>query len=194
MKRAVLCHCWGGYPDFIWYPYFKSKLEEAEAGIQVDIPLMPDTDHPVFQNWLTSFSEAVGEVSEDQILIGHSLGCATVLRFLESLNRNQKVGGVVMVAGFLDDRGDAEINSFFKRDFNFETIALRSLRFVSIHSDNDPSLKPNYFKHSHIFLSKLKSKIVVIPDGGHFSMADNCFELPEVVDEVLNLVKCTRDA
>jgi predicted alpha/beta hydrolase family esterase len=117
--------------------------------------------------------------------------CAVLISiiFLESLSGNQNVGGVVMVAGFLDDRGDAEISSFFKREFNFETIALRSQRFVSIHSDNDPSLKPRYFKNSHIFLSKLKSKIVVIPDGGHFSLADNCFEFPEVVDEVINLVK-----
>ena len=187
MKRAVICHCLGGHPGFIWYPYLKTKLKET--GIKVDIPLMPDTDHPVIQSWLPSFSESVGEVGEDDFLIGHSLGCATVLRFLESLNSDQKVGGVVMVAGFFGRPGDAEISSFFKKEFNYETIATHSQRFVSIHSDNDPSLKPNYFKHSHIFLSKLKAKIIVIPDGGHFPMADNCFEFPEVVEEVLNLVK-----
>jgi len=54
MKRAVLCHCWGGYPEFIWYPYFKAKLKDA--GIKVDIPSMPDTDHPVVQNCLTSLN------------------------------------------------------------------------------------------------------------------------------------------
>jgi len=100
----------------------------------MDIPLMPDTDHPVVQSWLPSFSKAVGEIGEDDILIGHSLGCATVLRFLESLNGDQKVGGVVMVAGFLDDRGDTEISPFFKTEFNYETIGMRSHRFVSIHS------------------------------------------------------------
>jgi predicted alpha/beta hydrolase family esterase len=186
MKRAVLCHCWGGHPDFIWYPYLHSKLDEA--GIKVKIPSMPDTDHPVIQSWLPSFSKAVGEISEDDILIGHSLGCATVLRFLESLSEDQKVGGVIMVAGFLDDRGDSEISSFFKEEFNYEKLKMRSSRFVSIHSDNDPGLKPDYFKHSNVFLSKLKAKIIIIPDGGHFSIADNCFEFPEVVNEVVSLV------
>ena len=187
MKRAVLCHCWGGHPEFIWYPYLKTNLKEA--GIKVEIPVMPDTDHPIVQSWLPSFSKAVGEISEDDILIGHSLGCATVLRFLESLSEHQKVGGVIMVAGFLDDRGDSEISTFFKKEFNYERIRMHFHRFVSIHSDNDPSLKPNYLKHSYIFLSKLKAKIIIIPDGGHFSMADNCFEFPEVVNEVINLIK-----
>ena len=186
MKRAVLCHCWGGDPDFIWYPYLKTQLNAA--GITVEIPLMPDTDHPVLQSWLPSFSKAAGDVGADDILIGHSVGCATVLRFLESLSHDRKVGGVVMVAGFLDDRGDSEISSFFKEAFNYEKIRMRSSKFVSIHSDNDPALKPNYFKHADVFLSKLKAKIVIIPDGGHFSMADNCFALPEVVHEVIQLI------
>ena len=187
MKRVVLCHCWGGHPEFIWYPYLKTKLKDA--GIKVEIPIMPDTDHPIVQSWLPVFSKAVGTISEDVILIGHSVGCATVLRFLESLSENQKVGGVVMVAGFLDDRGDSEISSFFEEVFNYEKIKMGSNRFVSIHSDNDPSLKPNYFKHSNIFLSKLKAKIIIIPDGGHFSIADNYFEFPEIVNEVKNLIK-----
>jgi len=186
MQRVILCHCWGGHPEFIWYPYFREKLEAA--GIKVCIPTLPDTDHPMVQDWLPSFSEAAGKVGKDDILVGHSLGCATILRFLESLSEKQQVGGVVMVAGFLDDRGDAEISSFFKTEFRYETIAARSQRFVSLHSDNDPALKPNYFKHAYIFLSKLKAKVVVIPAGGHFTLADNCLVFPEVVDEVLSLV------
>ena len=157
--------------------------------MKVEIPLMPDTDHPVLQRWLPSFSKAVEEISEDDILIGHSVGCATVLRFLESLGEDQKVGCVLMVAGFLDDRGDSEISSFFNEEFNFEKLRMRSSSFVSIHSDNDPALKPNYFKHSNVFLSRLKAKIIIIPDGGHFSIADNCFEFPEVVNEVITLIK-----
>lgn len=185
MQRVILCHCWGGHPEFIWYPFFRKNLEAA--GIKVSIPILPDTDHPMAQRWLPSFSAAVGKVSKDDILVGHSLGAAAILRFLESLDGNQQVGGVVMVAGFLDDRGDAEINSFFTTDFNYESIAARSRRFVSIHSDNDPALKPDYFKHAHIFLSKLKAKVVVIPGGGHFSLVDNCLAFPEVVEEALNL-------
>ncbi len=42
-------------------------------------------------------------------------------------------------------------------------------------------------------MSKLKAKVIVIPDGGLFSLADNCFALSEVVDEVLNLVKGNED-
>ena len=44
-------------------------------------------------------------------------------------------------------------------------------------------------KHSSVFLSELKAKIIIIPDGGHFSVVDNCFEFPEVVNEVISLAK-----
>ena len=59
MKRAILCHCWGGHPEFIWYPFFRKKLEAA--GITVIIPALPDTDHPLADNCLV-FSEVVDEV------------------------------------------------------------------------------------------------------------------------------------
>ena len=157
MKRAVLCHCWGGNPEFIWYPYLKAKSKDA--GIKVIIPTMPDTDHPVIQSWLPAFSKAVGKTSEDDILIGHSVECATVLRFLESLSKNQKVGGVVLVAGFLDDRCDSEISSIFEEEFNYEKIKRGSSRFVSIHSDNDPSLKPDISNIPMCFYQSSKLKL-----------------------------------
>ncbi|MCK5315191.1 MAG: alpha/beta hydrolase, partial [Anaerolineales bacterium] len=73
-KRAVFCHCWGGHPDYIWYPYAKVNLEEL--GFQVDIPALPDTDNPRLDQWLPALKNAVGEPNEDTILVGHSLGCA----------------------------------------------------------------------------------------------------------------------
>ncbi len=160
---------------------------EREYGMRVSLFNYPSISGTLDDN-AAALAAFIRDRHDDSAhIIGHSLGCATVLRFLESLSEHQKVGGVIMVAGFLDDRGDSEISTFFKKEFNYERIRMHSHRFVSIHSDNDPSLKPNYLKHSYIFLSKLKAKIIIIPDGGHFSMADNCFEFPEVVNEVINL-------
>ena len=27
MKRAIIVHCWDGYPEYCWYPYVKKELE-----------------------------------------------------------------------------------------------------------------------------------------------------------------------
>lgn len=186
-KRAVVCHCWGGHPDFIWYPYAKVNLETL--GFQVEIPALPDTDNPCLDQWLPALKSAVGKPNEDTILVGHSLGCATILRYLESLGGDQKVGGVVLVAGFTDERGDAEIRSFFEGPFDYQRIKPRSRGFISIHSDNDRALEPDYFKHAKIFLKQLRAKLIIIPDGGHFTEADNCTELPEVVSSVKELAE-----
>lgn len=44
MKRAIIIHCWEGYPEYCWYPYAKNKLEEK--GFQVEVPAFPDTENP----------------------------------------------------------------------------------------------------------------------------------------------------
>lgn len=56
MKRAVIVHCWGGYPEYCWYPNVKTKLQEA--GFEVQVPAMPDTDKPKLNEWLPTLQKA----------------------------------------------------------------------------------------------------------------------------------------
>ena len=120
MKRAIVAHCWGGSPNYCWYPWVKKELENQ--GFEVAVPAFPDTDNPKFDEWLSKLKETVVESDEDLYLIGHSLGCITIMRYLESLGENQKVGGVVFVAGFNENVGFEEIQSFFETPMDLEKI------------------------------------------------------------------------
>lgn len=115
-KRVFIVHGWGGFPQKGWFPWLKNKLENR--GFIVQIPPMPDTENPNMKPWVNHLAKIVGTPDKNCYFIGHSLGCITILRYLESLKTNQKIGGAVLVAGFAKDLTyegyKNEIAGFFK--------------------------------------------------------------------------------
>lgn len=186
-KRVVIVHCWEGYPDYCWYPQTKKELEEK--GFKVLVPEMPETDLPKLSAWLPKLQEVIGTPDENLYLVGHSAGAITIMRFLENLSDNQKVGGIVFVAGFTDDLGYKELSNFFEKPIDFEKIRQRAKHFVAIHSDNDPYVD---VKFGDIFREKLGAEVVIKNNMGHFSgevgNEESCTSLPDVTKSILKMV------
>jgi len=188
MKRAIIIHYWEGYPEYCWYPWVKENLEKKD--FQVFIPEMPETGTPQLNKWLITTKKIVGQPDKNTYLIGHSLGNITILRYLESRQDNEKIGGAILVAGFTDDLGYKEISSFFKKPIDFKKIKNHCDKFITIHSDNDPHVA---LKYADIFKEKLGAKIIVKRNKGHFSdpIEDkkSCLELPDVVKTMVEIAK-----
>jgi len=182
MKKVIIVHCWEGNPDYCWYPNTKEELEKK--GYEVVVPEMPETNTPKFNKWLQKLKEVIGEPNESLYLVGHSLGCITILKYLESLKENQKIGGAILVAGFTADLGYEEIKSFIETPVSFEKIKTHCQKFVAIHSDNDPHVS---LKYGDIFKEKLNAKLIIKHNMGHFSSKDNCIQLPEVIENLLEI-------
>ena len=190
MKRAFLIHGWGGYPEEGWLLWLKKELEKLD--FEVFVPAMPDTNYPKRGAWLEKLRKTVGEIDKECYFVGHSLGCITILRYLENLKENHEVGGVVLVAGFsdininLDESEDSnEIKSFFETNVDFEKIKKHCEKFVAIHSDNDPYV---HLRYADVFKEKLNAEVVVKKDMKHFSGDDGVDRLPvalEVIKEML---------
>ena len=188
MKKAVIVHCWEGYPNYCWYPDAKDKLEKL--GFEVKVPAFPHTETPTQKDWVPFLSEQIGEPDEDLYLIGHSVGCITILRYLETLSEEQKVGGVVMVAGFVNHLGYDELKNYFEIPIDYQKIKSRVKNgFVAIHSDNDPYVDS---KNADVFKEELEASAIVRNNMGHFSGPiddeKSCTELPEVVEAIQSLV------
>jgi len=189
MKRAIIVHCWEGYPEYCWYPYVKNEL--AVRGFKVKVPAMPNTDNPKLSEWLPALKNAIGQPDEELYLIGHSLGCAAIMRYLESLSDGKKIGGVVFVAGFDKNVGYDEIQSFFKTPIDLAKVKAGVKHgFVAIHSDDDPYVD---LKYAEVFKSKLGAEIIIKHNAKHFSGAiedeEACLELPELtkgIEKLLN--------
>lgn len=187
-NRVFLIHGWEGHPEEGWRPWLKKKLEEK--GFEVIVPAMPDTATPTMDKWVPYFAQTVGTPDENTYFVGHSLGCVTILRYLEILKEGEKVGGVVLVAGFGQDLEyedyKGELSSFFTQPVNEQEIRKHCNKFVAIHSDNDPYVP---LKHADIFKEKLGAEIIVQKGMKHFSGDDGITELPIVLDSVLKLIK-----
>ena len=145
---------------------------------------MPDTKRPVFEPWLSKLKETANQADENTFLVGHSLGCITMLRFLEGLGDGEKGGGAVLVAGFTDNLGYKEIDSFFWKPIGWDNIKQHCKRFVVIHSDNDPYVP---LKHGHIFEEKLGARLIVKKGQKHFSGSEGKKELPVALESVLEM-------
>lgn len=186
MKHAIIVHGFKSRPDTNWKPWLAKELEQE--GFAVDIPEMPDTTKPVASAWNKRLSDAVGTPSDVTYLIGHSLGCITILRYLETLNDDHKIGACVLVAGFGErfQRYDGGHDTFFDHELNWMKIRQHCDRFIVIHSDDDPNVE---IEQLELLTEKLNAKAIRLHGMGHFGSDDGVYELPVVRDELLGVVK-----
>ena len=188
MKRAFLIHGWEGYPEESWRPWLKRELEKKD--FQVVVPKMPDTNNPTYDKWLPYLTKIAKPVSENDYFVGHSLGCITILRFIENLGQGEKVGGAVLVAGFGHDleyeRYKGELSSFFRKPIDWEKIKKHCSQFVAIHSDDDPWVP---IEHNALFKEKLNAQSIIEHKMKHFSGDDGIRELPAALNALLEISK-----
>lgn len=188
MKRVIVVHCWDGNPEYCWYPWLKQELEKE--GVNVVIPAMPETGLPKQSLWVPLLAEIVGKPDQETILVGHSIGCVTIMRYLETLGETEKIGGAVFVAGFTTDLGFEEIHNFFETPIDFAEIRTHLPQLVAIHSDDDPYVD---VKYADVLSEELGAQKVVLQGKRHFSGSvdgeESCTILPEVRERVINMLK-----
>ena len=100
MKKLYLIHGWGGSAEGGWFDFLKKDL--GKRGWDVEAFDMPDTEHPKIEDWVKHLEENVKDINEETYFLGHSIGCQTIMRFLEKLPKHQKIGGVIFIAGWFN--------------------------------------------------------------------------------------------
>ena len=190
-KRVFIAHGWDGYPEEGWFPWLKHELETR--GFEVSVPQLPEAGSPKIQSWVPKLAETVGTPDGQTYFVGHSMGCQTIARYLESLPEGVKVGGAVFVAGFfkrltgLEDDPDVQKTDKHWLDTPIDLKKIKSHlnKSVAIFSDNDPFVP---LDNQDDFRDKLGSKILIEHQKGHFSGSrDKITELPTVLESVLDI-------
>lgn len=185
-KRVFVIHGWEGSPEGSWRPWVRNELEKR--GFTVSVPAMPDTMNPIVEKWVSYLAKIVGNPDKNCYFVGHSLGCITILRYLETLKDGQKVGGVVLIAGFGHDLEyedyKNELSSFFQTSINWVKIKKHCNKFVAIHSDDDPYVP---IEHNDIFKNKLGAKSIIMHNMKHFSGDGGILELPIALESLLKI-------
>lgn len=192
MKKIYIIHRWAGSSKDDWRPWLKKELEAF--GFEVIVPDMPDTEVPVIESWVNHLSEIVIDPNEDTFFIGHSIGCQTILRYLETIN--SKVGGAVFVAPWfkLDNLEDEDVEKiarpWLETSINFEKVKANTYSIQSFLSSNEPFGCVN--ENKKILEQDLESKVTILENRGHFTEDDNELEVPEIIPALLESILHTE--
>lgn len=82
MKKIYLIHCWDGTCNDGWYPWITKELKKWN--VDVIAFNMPNTSSPTIKEWVDTLSTRVQALDKNTYFIGHSIGCQTIMRFLET--------------------------------------------------------------------------------------------------------------
>ncbi len=189
MKRVFIVHGWDGNPKGDWLPWLKKELEEK--GFKVKVPTMPNASKPKIEEWISHLKKVVGKLDQETYFVGHSIGCQTILRYLEKENFNGKVPSTVFVAGWfklsnLENEEVQEIaNSWLETPIDFNKIKHKINKITVFLSSNDPYGKLEY--NAAAFREKLGATVIIEKERGHFTGEDGITEIPEVFNLLKNM-------
>lgn len=180
-KNVYIIHRWDGAPDDDWYPWLKAELEAKD--LQVTIPAMPNTETPTIEEWIPKLDELVNKPNENTLLIGHSVGCQTIIRYLEKLPESSQVGQVILVAPWINlvnlegPDEEAVAAPWTNTPIDWNKAKSKCDNFVSFFSSDDPWVPVS---EMDTFKDNLDSKTVLLENHGHFT--DDT--LPEIVNAI----------
>lgn len=185
-SNVIIVHGAYGHPFENWFNWMKTELESL--GIECFVPQLPTPNGQELKNWLQLFNFTVSlMITPDTILIGHSLGAAFLLRWLEQAN--QSVSTTILAGSFLGNVGiekfDKINESFFENQFDWHSIANKSKQFFCYHGSNDPYVSRSNFN----FIAKnLQARKIIISQGGHLNEAAGYMSFPQLLIQLKSLL------
>jgi len=166
--------------DKHWLPWMKRGLEKK--GVKTETPLMPEPWHPDYTLWKIEFDKL--DVNQNTILIGHSCGCAFLVRWLGDTGR--KVKKLILVAPWKIPYGEGEKLENKKKFYNYKInseVKLQVGEIVIFTADDEEKDGKESVK---IYHKALGGKLIELKGRGHYCLEDmEIEEFPELLEEVL---------
>lgn len=191
LRRVVIVHGFGGYPEKHWYPWLANEL--VSAGLPVTRVALPSPKNPDRAEWERALEEQVGSV-DDAIVVAHSLGCVATISHIEH-HPEDKPRGLVFVTAF-DKKVEAipEVDGFVGEGADSDGVARRTRHVAIVHSDEDPVVP---IHNSQEMAKRWEAAVegtdttvrtVEVPGAKHFLFGHGVTEVPEVRDLVMEML------
>ncbi|MBI2650409.1 serine hydrolase family protein [Candidatus Woesearchaeota archaeon] len=184
----IIIHGVYSNPEANWFPWIKKELEKR--GFEVIVPKFPTPLDQTRESWLRIISKYKGKIKNETVLIGHSLGAAFILDYLEQTDK--KIKAAFLVAGYhklINNEFDELNKTFVGRKFNWSKIKQNCRKFFVIASDNDPYIP---LEINEELAGILDAELNVIHNGGHLNKKagyEKFLELLELVTKFINIPK-----
>lgn len=179
-RHASIIHGYGAAPDDHWFGWLAEHLRAN--GTPTTVPALPDPLNPDPVTWFDAVRTAVGEVDENSVIVAHSLGALTALRFLRSLSGAWRLGALVLVSGFIDRLPALpELDDYIADGCDVTGLDGHIDRIAVLRSDNDSLVPPS---HTDRLAELLGTAAQVVSGAGHFLAADGVTSLAEVLEVI----------
>ena len=190
MNKIYIVHCWDGNKDDGWYPWLDKKISNKSN--KVFRFNMPNTANLKIEEWVSELDRQVEELDEHTFFVGHSIGCQTIMRYLEK-QKVKKIGGILFVAPWLDLLEEAisdeesynTAQPWINTPIDFEKIKKFTNNITCIFSDDDYFVSLEQEKR---FKELLNAKTVIVKNKGHISIDDGVKELNEIYNELIEII------
>lgn len=163
--------------DKHWIPWTKEQLERLD--IKVETPLMPNPWAAKYEEFKEEFEKL--EVDSDTTLIGHSCGCAFLVRWLGE--SKVQIDKLILVAPWKVPKNNSELQkAFYGYDID-ESVKSR-VNSITIFTADDEEDEGK--ESAKIFNEALGGKVIELKGHGHYTMGDmGTTELPQLLEEIL---------
>ncbi|MEU6753362.1 alpha/beta hydrolase [Spirillospora sp. NPDC046719] len=176
-RRASIIHGYGATPADHWFGRLAERLRQA--GVPTTIPALPTPETPDPAEWTAAVRADVGTPDEGTVIVAHSLGCLTVLRYLRALPSPWRLGALVLVAGFVDPLPALpELDAYIADGCDVEGLAAHVDRLTILRSDADPYVPTG---HTDRLARLLGTTAEIVPGAGHFLASDGITDLPQAL-------------
>ena len=191
MKKIYIVHCWDGTKDDGWYPWIDKKLSSKD--IKVYRFNMPNTENPKIEEWVSYLDKKVSSLDKNTYFIGHSIGCQTIMRYLQTKDITP-IGGILFIAPWLDllEEAISDEDSYntarpwLTKKIDFKKITKFTNDITCIFSDDDYFVSIN---QKDEFKKLLNANVVIVNGKGHISKDDNVFDLKEILEEAKKMIQ-----
>lgn len=180
MPRIVLVPRWGGDASSDWYPWLRERMPEADLTVA---DLVPDPGAPAIDGCVTELRRLLGDAParlRDTLLVGHSVGCQAVIRYLATLPEDVTVDAVVCVAGwFWVDEPWPTLMPWQDEPLDDARVKAVAPSLRVLLSDDDP-FTSDHMRNADVWRTRLDADVTVHPGRRHY----NAPEEPLVLDAI----------
>lgn len=178
-KHILFAHSAGaqyakGKGSYDLVKWLKAKLP---VEYKIHFPSIEKPNSPTYEKYRKMFSSAFREIAEPIILIGHSLGASTLLKYLSEEKPPVSISGLFLVA---TPHWKSNMKEFQLKD-NFQTSVKNVPAKFLYHSENDPEVP---FDHLKFYEECLRGATVRKIKGREHLFSKG---LPELVSDIESL-------
>lgn len=188
-RRVRIVPRWGGGPERDFYPWLTRAAEDLPGRPLGDVVAlsMPAPDCPTIEGWVGRLNEALGAdpaFAAGTLLVGHSVGCQAVLRYLAALPPGVRYAGVLLVAGWLwVDKPWETIRPWLDTPLDLAAARRATSKLVVLLSTDDP-FTADHEANRRAWEERGGAEVVVVNGGKHFNAAEE----PAVLDALQKLL------